>query len=59
MVTEGLLTDRLAKFLFQYRNTLHSTTGMVPAELLMGRKLRLRLDLVIPNPSQHVRNKQC
>ena len=40
------MTDRIARFPFQYRNTPHSTTAMIPAELLMGRKLRSRLDLV-------------
>ena len=35
-VTEGSLMDRLAKLLFQYRNTPHSTMRIVPAELLMG-----------------------
>ena len=31
-MTEGSLSDRIARFLFQYRNTPHSTTGMIPAE---------------------------
>ena len=30
-------------FLFQYRVTPHSVTGISPAELLMGRKLRDKL----------------
>ena len=33
----------LENFLFQYRTTPHATTGMSPAELLMGRKLRDKL----------------
>ena len=37
-------------FLFQYRTTPQATTGMSPAELLMGRKLREKLPrLKIPN----------
>ena len=54
----GSLTDRLAKFLFHYRNTPHSTTGMTPAELLLGRKLRSRLDLIKPDLTNQVVRKQ-
>ena len=38
----------LDRFLFQYRVTPHSTTGVSPAELMFGRKLRTVLDLVHP-----------
>ena len=54
----GSLTDRLAKFLFHYRNTPHSTTGMTPAELLLGQKLRSRLDLIKPDLTNQVVRKQ-
>ena len=37
--------DKLARFLLNYRITPHSTIGVSPAELLMGRKLRTRFDL--------------
>ena len=40
--------EKLAKFLFKYQITLHSSTGVTPAELLMGRCLRPRLDLLKP-----------
>ena len=36
----------LTDFLFQYRVTLHTVTGISPAELLMGRKLRDKLPKV-------------
>lgn len=57
----------LLKYLFDYRNSVHSTTGSSPAQLVFGRKLRCRLDLVTQStpssPSEpladHVRNKQC
>ncbi|XP_014361064.2 uncharacterized protein K02A2.6-like [Papilio machaon] len=39
---------RLLKFLYDYRNSVHSTTGFSPAELVYGRKLRTRLDLINP-----------
>ena len=42
---------QLDKFLFKYRVTPHSTTGVSPAELLFGRKLRTVLDLVHPSKS--------
>ena len=57
--TQGTLVDRIARFLFQYRNTPHTTTGSPPAELLMGRRLRSRLDLVKPSIGQRVQDKQC
>ena len=40
--------SKLDKFLFQYRVTPHQTTGVSPAELMFGRKLRTVLDLVHP-----------
>ena len=43
---DGNLTDKIAKFLFKYRITPHTTTRVPPAKLLMGRKLRSHLDLM-------------
>ena len=40
---------KLDKFLFQYTVTPHQTTGVSPAELMFGRKLRTVLDLVHPD----------
>ena len=40
---------RLANFLVQYRNAPHATTQMAPAQLMFGRRLRTRLDLIIPS----------
>ena len=54
----GTVRDRIARLLFQYRITPHTTTGMSPAEMLMGRKLRSRLDLLKPNLEQRVTEKQ-
>ena len=36
---EGTITDRLSQFLFVYRNTPQATTGVTPAEVMMGRRL--------------------
>ena len=46
---EGTVTDRLARMLFAYRNTPHSTTGVPPAELMFGRKLRGQFDILKPS----------
>ena len=37
---EGTISDKIARFLFSYRNLPHSTTGVSPAELMFGRQLR-------------------
>ena len=54
----GTPSDRIARFLFQYRITPHTTTGLSPAEMLLGRNLRSRLDLLKPNLEQKVAEKQ-
>lgn len=41
---------KILKYLFDYRNSVHSVTGISPAELVFGRKLRSRLDLLNPKP---------
>ena len=46
--TDSLQT-RVSRFLFNYRNTPHSTTGVSPAELLLGRRPRTHLSLLIPS----------
>ena len=45
-LTEGTVNERIARSLFQYRITPHTTMGVSPAEMLMGRRLRLRLDVL-------------
>ena len=47
-----------AKFLYKYRITPHSVTGVAPSELLCGRRLRCRLDNWYPDISQRVENRQ-
>ena len=56
---EGTLPTKVARFLFNYRTTPHTTTGHSPAELMFGRKLRTRLDLLKPDISGHVRAQQA
>lgn len=52
------LETKISRFLFRYRITPHTTTGQSPAEMLMGRKLHSRLDLVRPDLERKVHNKQ-
>ena len=54
----GTLEERLSRFLLNYRITPHSTTGQSPAELLMGRRIRSRLDLLRPDVPKEVRKNQ-
>lgn len=54
----GSLQTRLSRFLLKYRVTPHTTTGSSPAELLMKRKLRTKLDLMRPSIVERVRRKQ-
>ena len=55
----GTLEDRISRFLFAYRTTPHTTTGVSPAELLMGRRLKTRLDLVKPGLEERVIDRQA
>ena len=57
--TDGDIETRLARFLFHYRTTPHTTTGVTPAELLMGRKLRSHLDLLQPDLSSRILARQA
>ena len=55
---DGSMDIRLSKFLFRYRVTPQTTTGLSPAQLLMGRRLRTHLDLLHPVTSQKAVDKQ-
>ncbi|XP_037273492.2 uncharacterized protein LOC119165415 [Rhipicephalus microplus] len=58
---------KLNKFLLAYRNTPHATTHEAPANLLLGRRLRTRLDVLKPAVGERVAynqfrqtvNRQC
>ena len=52
------LETQIYRFLFQRRLTPHSTTGIVPAELLLGRRPRSHLDFLFPDLGDRVRQKQ-
>ena len=52
------LNTRIARFLFSYRITPHTTTGTSPAELLFSRLPRSHLDLLKPTLAGRVLRKQ-
>ena len=54
----GPMETRVAKFLFHYRLTPHSTTGCSPAELLLHRRPRSLLDVIRPKVDDRVRHSQ-
>lgn len=47
-----------SRFLFSYRIIPHTTTGLSPAELMMSRRLRLALDILLPDVKAKVQQKQ-
>ena len=55
---EGSLNTRISRFLFKYRLTPHSSTGLSPAERMFGRKLRSTLDLLKPTPDKGAADAQ-
>ena len=50
---------KIASFLLFYRSTPHSTTNRTPSELLMGRKIKTRLDAVTPNLGNKIKRKSA
>lgn len=48
---------QLQRFLMDYRNTPHCTTGVSPAKLCLGRKLHTRLDIIKPAKSTEAEAK--
>ena len=58
MGTKFPLRERINRFLAKYRTTPHVTTGVTPAELLCGRKLKTHLDLFHPTVQKSVAQHQ-
>ena len=52
------MESRLYRFLLGYNVTPQATTGVAHSIALMGRRLRRRLDLVVPDVGSRVREKQ-
>ena len=57
-VKKGTIANRLAHVLFYNHITPNSTRELSPAELLQGRRLRSRLDLVKPDIQARIERKQ-
>ena len=45
---EGSIHEKIQRFLLNYRITPHTLTGKAPCELLMGRRIRSKLDFLLP-----------
>lgn len=56
--TGGSVRSRLAKFLYAYRLAPQGTTGRSPAEMLLGRRPRSRLDILRPLTAERVETQQ-
>ena len=50
-ISGGTLETKLSRFLLSYWTTLHTTTGVTPAELPIKKKLRTNLDWLRPSTS--------
>ena len=55
----GSLPTKLMQFLLSYRTTPNAMIGVSPAELLFGRALRTRLNLLRPDVSTTVQDRQA
>ncbi|XP_020910694.1 uncharacterized protein K02A2.6 [Exaiptasia diaphana] len=56
----GSLSQKMPNFLLQYRHSPNGTTRCSQAQLMFGRPLRTRLDLISPNDAfQRKRNDQA
>ena len=58
MSTKDSLETQVSRFVFKYRITPQTTTRIAPAELLLGRKPRARLDLLHPDIKEKAQNEQ-
>ena len=53
------VSQKLSDFLLSYRSTPHSTTNETPGKLFLGRNIRTRLDLLLPDIHKQVTNQQA
>ena len=57
-LNEGTLETKLSRFLFAYRTTPHSSTGVSPAELMYNRRIRTVMDNLRPDLGKKVHQDQ-
>ena len=57
-IRNGTLEERLAKLLFNYWTTPHTTTGLTPGELMFGQHLSTRFDRIFPSVRDRVKESQ-
>ena len=57
-ISGNTVQEKISKFLFNYRITPHSVTGVPPSELLYGHRLRCKLDTWYPDVSRRVEHQQ-
>ena len=55
---DGTIQTKLSRFLFTYRATPQSTTGVSPGELMFGRRLRSPLDNLRPQHDRRMYQEQ-
>ena len=55
---KGTLQTKLSRFLFHYRLTPNSTTGVAPAELMLMNRPRSHLDCIVPSMKEKIRQQQ-
>ena len=53
------VSQKLSDFLLSYRSIPHSTTNETPGKLFLGRNIRTRLDLLLPDIHKQVTNQQA
>ena len=54
----GTVHTKLSRFLFHYRLTPRTTTGVAPAELMLKQRPRSHLDLIVPDLKKKVTHQQ-
>ena len=57
--TGNSVQEKLSRFIFGYRITPHTTTGVPPCEMLMNHRLRYSLDFFHPEISGKVESRQA
>ena len=57
--TSKTLQQKFDRFLLTYRSVPHATTALSPAQLLLGRNIRTRLDLIKPDVTGGGSTRTC